>query len=169
MYIGGTIIELLGWIGTRYFFLKIPSYSEIEWKSGLIELHVIVLESGISIYYQYFEKQTIQCKDPAEFSDPYQRIDSHLIAGGLVGIKAMLDEIAQTRGSLETIQIGNKFLIFKQGKKIMTFLLADKNLGVYHSILLDLTKEIEAANPTLANFKGDIKNLSISPIIDRHF
>jgi hypothetical protein len=174
-YIGGTILEIIGWFGMRHFFLKIRSYSEIEWKSSLDELHIIIADSGLSIYYRSFKN--ISIKDvkgdmKVTINIPEQE-DSHpdtdLIAGGMIGIRSMLGEIAQTKGSLENIQIGNRNLIFKQGYTVMALLLADKDLGVYHSILMDLTREIEEANPNIANFTGNTQELTIAPIVDRYF
>ena len=81
----------------------------------------------------------------------------------------MLSEIAKTKGSLETIQVGNRDLIFKQGKYIFVLLLANKNLGVYHSILMDLARQIEESNPRIANFNGDLMSLNIPPIVDHYF
>ena len=175
LYIGGTIVEIFGWIGMRHFFLQIPDYNELEWRSGLDELHVVMAESGLSLYHRTFGnftlndlsgdlKVTMNVPEPAEH---YR--DSDLIAGGLVGIRTMLSEIAKTKGSLETIQVGNRDLIFKQGKYIFVLLLANKNLGVYHSILMDLARQIEESNPRIANFNGDLMSLNIAPIVDHYF
>ena len=59
LYIGGTIVEIFGWIGMRHFFLQIPDYNELEWRSGLDELHVVMAESGLSLYHRTFGNFTL--------------------------------------------------------------------------------------------------------------
>lgn len=164
IYVYGTFIELFGFLIMRYFFLSIPSYDEFAWKSGMKELHVIIAETGISLYYQSFAQYLASelkgdIKVTASIPEDEERPNTDLVAGGLVGIKGMLSEISGDRGKLENIQIGEKSLIFKQGKTILCLLLADENLGVYHSMLDELTRKIEESHPDLDNFNGDTRKL----------
>ncbi|MHA1647294.1 MAG: hypothetical protein ACTSVL_06955, partial [Promethearchaeota archaeon] len=97
------------------------------------------------------------------------RPNTDLVAGGLVGIKGMLSEISGDKGKLENIQIGEKSLVFKQGKTVLCLLLADENLGVYHSLLDDLVQRIEMSHPDLDNFNGDTRKIHIAPIVKEVF
>ena len=81
----------------------------------------------------------------------------------------MLAEISGDKGKLENIEIGEKSLVFKQGKTILCLLLAEENLGVYHSLLEELVRKIEDAHPFLEEFNGDTRQLKIEPIIDEVF
>jgi hypothetical protein len=81
----------------------------------------------------------------------------------------MLSEISGERGKLENIEIGEKSLVFKQGKVVLCLLLADENLGVYHSMLDELTRRIELEHPNLENFNGDTRKLHIQPIAEEVF
>jgi len=173
VFITGTVVEILGWVFLRYFFLSVPSYGELEWKSGIIEMHVIMAETGISLYNRTFRTinpaslkgdLNVQMTIPEE-----SRPNTDLIGGGMIGIRGMLSEIAGTKGKLEHIQIGEKNLIFSQGESALVLLLADKPLGVYHSILKTLVKEIESEHPGLATFNGDTRQLHIGPIVDKYF
>lgn len=173
-YVYGVLLELLGFIVMRYFFLSIPSYDEFAWKNGMIEMHVIIAETGISLHYQSFAD--LKAKDlkgdikvTATISESEARPNSDLVAGGLVGIKGMLAEISGDRGKLENIEIGEKSLVFKQGKTILCLLLADENLGVYHSLLDELVMRIEEEHPGLENFNGDTRKLHIAPILEDVF
>jgi len=171
----GVLIEILGWLIIRHYFLSIRSYGEFEWKTGMIEMHVIIAETGISLYYRRFNtlnKEDFQGDVQVKMKVPKEkapRPSTDLVAGGLVGIKGMLREISGDTGNLENIEIGEKSLIFKQGDVIMALLLTEKNLGVYHAILEDLVNEIEAKHPKLATFNGDKSKLEISPIVEEHF
>ncbi|MHA1519915.1 MAG: hypothetical protein ACTSRK_07000 [Promethearchaeota archaeon] len=173
-YVYGTIIELIGFITMRYFFLSIRSYDEFAWKSGMKEIHVIIAETGISLFYQSFADLKLadlhgDIKVTATIEDDASRPNSDLVAGGLVGIKGMLSEISGDRGKLENIEIGEKSLVFKQGKVVLCLLLADENLGVYHSMLQELTEKIELAHPDLENFNGDTRKIHIGPIVAEVF
>ena len=174
-FIIGTLVEIGGWIITRALLLQVRSYSELEWRSGLVELHVIMAETGISLYYRSFQNINpdelkgnwdVQLKiDEADIPRP----NTDLIGGGMIGIKGMLSEIAGTKGTLEKIEIGKKVLIFNQGTAALVLLLADKYLGVYHSILINLVRDIEESHPNLANFNGDTRQLHIAPVVDKYF
>ena len=172
-FIIGTIVEIFGWYLLRTSFLSIPSYSELEWRSGLAELHVILAEVGLSLYNRTFRKI-----NPADLKGEMKveltisesdRPNTDLIGGGMIGIKSMLGEIAGTKGKLQNIQIGDKYLLFNQGKDVLVLLLANKNLGVYHGILSNIVNEIEATHPNLGQFAGNVEKLKIAPIIDNYF
>ena len=174
LYPIGILIELIGFIVMRHFFLSIPSYDEFAWKSGMIELHVIIAETGISLYYKSFAELQEgalngDLKATVTIEQTESRPNSDLVAGGLVGIKAMLGEISGDKGKLENIEIGTKSLVFKQGQVALCLLLAEENLGVYHSLLEDLVIKIEEAHPDLDNFNGDTRKLRIAPIVDEVF
>ena len=173
-YVIGVLIELVGFIVMRYFFLSIPSYDEFAWKNGMIELHVIIAETGISLYYKSFAELKNgalkgDIKATVTIEQPESRPNSDLVAGGLVGIKAMLSEISGDRGKLENIEIGSKSLIFKQGNVALCLLLAEENLGVYHILLEDLVQQIEENHPNLENFTGNLKEIHIAPLVTEIF
>jgi hypothetical protein len=172
-YVIGTIIEIIGWLGLRHYILSIPSYSELEWRNGMIEMHVIMAETGISLYFRTFRRispHALKGDLKVEMTIPEEeRPNTDLIGGGMIGIKTMLGEIAGTKGKLESIQIGEKYLNFKTGDNIMVLLLTDMNLGVYQSLLLNTVQEIEAKHPGLADFNGDTRQLHIAEIVDRFF
>lgn len=101
-YVYGTLIELFGFLIMRYFFLSIPSYDEFSWKSGMKELHVIIAETGISLFYQSFAEIVASelhgdIKVTATIPEDENRPNTDLVAGGLVGIKGMLSEISGDR------------------------------------------------------------------------
>ncbi len=174
LFVIGVFIELIGFIVMRHFFLSIPSYDEFAWKSGMIELHVIIAETGISLYYKSFAELkngalSGDIKVTATIPESESRPNSDLVAGGLVGIKAMLSEISGERGKLENIEIGEKSLVFKQGQVALCLLLAEENLGVYHTLLEDLVQRIEENHPNLDNFNGDTRKIKIAPLVTEVF
>ncbi|MHA1821487.1 MAG: hypothetical protein ACTSU2_07050 [Promethearchaeota archaeon] len=173
LYLVARLVNLFSWLMFRHYMLSVPSYSEIEWRDGLIELHVIQAEMGLSLYYYKFNtykdlkgdlEVTMKIKE-----EDMPRPNSDLIGGGVVGIKGLLGEIAGEKGKLEHIKIGEKSLVFKSGKAIMCLLLCKKNLGVYHALLSDLVKEIEETYPDLINFNGNLENIKIEPIVKKIF
>lgn len=174
LYVFGVLIELIGFLVMRFFFLSIPSYDEFAWKSGMIELHIIIAETGISLHHRSFSEYT--SKDlkgditvTATIPESEIRPNSDLVAGGLVGIKGMLAEISGDKGKLEHISIGTKSLVFKQGRVALCLLLANENLGVYHSMLDDLVRLVEDHHPDLENFSGDTRTLHIEPLVNQVF
>jgi hypothetical protein len=173
VYVIGTMFEIAGWLGLRYYILSIRSYSEIEWRDGMIELHIIMAETGISLYFRSFRRissESLKGDLKVEMTIPEsERPNTDLIGGGMVGIKTMLGEIAGTKGTLENIKIGEKNLTFKHGKVVMALMLTDEQLGVYNALLFDMVEEIEAAHPNLANFNGDTRTLHMTEIVDRYF
>ena len=80
-------------------------------------------------------------------------------------------EIAGTKkGVLEVLSLKDKNLICKQGKYVLAVLKARANLGVYHTMLRQLIDEIEEKNEkALAGFRGDLRTLSIDPIVKAAF
>jgi hypothetical protein len=174
LFVWGILIEMLGILIIRYFFMGIPSYDEFEWKSGCIELHVIMAETGISLYYKKFAQINPaelkgDIKVTASLPEDEHRPNTDLVGGGMIGIKGMLSEISGDRGKLEHIQIGEKSLIFKQGEVLLLLLLTNKNLGVYYSILEECLQSIESAHPNLLNFNGDTRSLNIEPLVNNSF
>lgn len=173
-YVYGALIEILGFFIMREAFLSIPSYDEFEWRNGMIELHIIIADTGISLFYHKFsqilpEQLKGNLRVTASIPEDESRPNSDLVAGGLVGIKGMLGEISGEKGKLEQIEIGEKTLIFKQGHVAMALLLADENLGVYHSMLDDLIQKVEMEHPDLDSFSGDTRKLHIKPIVEEVF
>ncbi len=155
LFVIGTAVEIIGWILLRYVGKLFPAYNEFEWRSGLIECHVIML-SGISVYHGKFD---ISINTP----------NSELVGGGIIGVKTILGEITQESGQLKFIQIGEKYLVFQSGKYIIVSLLCKQNYGIYHSLVKELVEKIERENPALANFRGDIEHLSIEKNIKETF
>ncbi len=143
----GTAVEIIGWILLRYVGKLFPAYNEFEWRSGLIECHVILL-SGISIYHGKFD---VSINTP----------NSELVGGGIIGVKTILGEITQESGQLKFIQIGEKYLVFQSGSYIIVSLLCKQNYGIYHSLVKELVEKIEHENPSLADFRGNVDELSI--------
>ncbi len=177
IYAIGVLIELFGFMTMRHFFLSIPSYDEFAWKSGMIELHVIIAETGISLYFKSFAELKTGALDgdlkaTVTIPESERRPNSDLVAGGLVGIKGMLSEISGEhgdKGKLENIEIGSKSLVFKQGDVALCLLLAEENLGVYHTLLEELVQRIEENHPNLDNFTGNLKEISIAPLVTEIF
>jgi len=168
-------IEIIGWFIFRLQFLSIKDYTELEWKSGLEDMYIIMAETGIGLYACEFNKSSVAVGaveninlSGAEIS---KKINADLIAGGMIGIKSMLSEIAGTKkGVLEVLSLKDKNLICKQGKYVLAVLKARANLGVYHTMLRQLIDEIEEKNEkALAGFRGDLRTLSIDPIVKAAF
>jgi hypothetical protein len=170
-YVYGTIIEILGWLGLRYFMLSIPSYSEFEWRTGMNELYIIMYQSGITLYFHPFRPLPPAPPPPppkpvriGEGDDDNEdgdcggggRPDAELIGSGMIGISAMIAEIAKTDKNLESINMGDKYFNFKHGKVILALLLTDQKLGVYYSLLTRLVEDLEQAHPELEDFNGDV-------------
>ncbi len=185
LYLMGYVVRILAWLGSRHFLLKIGNYSELEWKSGIVILYIFT-KQGLGLYSRTFdemkqktieselqqtlEKMTDQNEAPALPETTKQPIDKDLVAGGMIGITTMLSEITQQRAELSSLKIGDRYLISGQGGNwINVILVAEKDLGVYYSLTRELTQKIEAANPNLEKFNGNLSTLTIEPFVDEIF
>lgn len=173
----GMCMEILGWLFIRWKFLSIPSYSELEWRSGIIEGHVIYAESGIMLYSQIIGTQK-PCNDQSQDKPPVVSVtlesnsirpETDLIGGGMIGIKSMLQEITGAKGKLQHIQIGERHLCFYQGQHVLVVILTENNLGVYYTLLQQAVDKIEKLNPQLKDFNGDLNSLQIAPVMKSIF
>ncbi len=157
-------MTLFFWILAGYILMSIPSYSEIEWQSGLLELHIIHTDTGISLFSYDFSRFRKDLTGKKE-----ERPSTDLITGGITGMKSLLGEIAGDKGKLKNIEIGTRKLLFNSGKHITCLLLCENNLGVYHSILLSLVEAVEKRNKRLENFTGILDDLVFEPIVQELF
>jgi hypothetical protein len=160
LYILNRFIYLFLWLVMRALLLSIPSYSEFDWKNGILELYVIHGNSGLLIYSYSFRKEQ-------QNNEKKEQVDSDLVGGGIIGIRSMLEEIARDKGKLKHIEIGKHHLIFSSAKAISCFLLCEHNHGVYYSILENLVAIIEQKYPRLIQFNGNLEDIDIRPLIEK--
>lgn len=160
LYIWNRFLYIFCWLIMRYFLLSIPSYSEFEWKNGVLELYVMHGSSGLLLYSQSYRKDF-------DLKELENQVESDLISGGIVGIRTMLEEIARDKGSLKHIEIGKRHLIFSSSKAITCFLLCNHNHGVYYSILQNLGELIEQSYPQLIQFNGNLDGINIKALVEK--
>jgi hypothetical protein len=171
IYLVGIIIEIAGWGFVRHFLLDTPNYSEFEWRSSLISLYVVT-PTGLTLYHHVFkevEPEVVE-KKPGEEDDFPGPPNSDLIACGIVGIKSLLEEITHQTGSLlKSLQIGTRNIIGGQAPGVITFIISEMDLGVFHTLMRELAQKISEKNPQIADFNGDVNSIKIKPFVEQMF
>ncbi len=152
-----SIVTVVCVILVHRYLCDIPSYSELDWKKGIIAIYVFDA-SGMPIYSHDFrqaESELVRESIKQAYNIPKDKPAAQLVTGGMIGIQSLLSEITQDSGPLGVVNIGGKSLILGQGKMIFTMVIVDQNLLVYHSIMRDIARDIEEAYPNIVNRKLD--------------
>lgn len=99
----GSVLQLISSIGISYFFLKIPYFSELDWKERLEHLF-IMSKGGVCQLEEHFFHEKEETESMSE----------HLISSALASVNIMLKEL--TDSELEGLSV-----IKKRGKIVNIF------------------------------------------------
>ncbi len=124
-----TIIGGLGLIALGFWHL--PSFSEIEWHSKMLQLFVITNTHGICCFHFAFRQS-------AE-----EQQDSDLISSGVTGIIAFIKEITSSKKNLKEVDHEDVQMLFEYGEHTVTALLTEELLEVYHHKLKKFVERFE--------------------------
>ncbi len=128
----GSICQFCAIGGLAYFFIKLPPFSEFEWKDTVEEL-LIMTKGGVCIYHRYF-------------IDKINHLSDVMISGALIGVNIMLDELTSTK------QRG--ISIIRKKDKTVNIFSANKLVGVLIS-----TEELNTVSYRLKEFIQKIENI----------
>ncbi len=147
-----TIVTVICVILVHRYLCDIPSYSELDWKKGIIAIYVFDA-AGMALFNHDFkqaESDLVREGIKKVYNVPKDKPVAQLVTGGMIGIQTLLSEITQDRGPLG-----------------ITMVIVDQDLIVYHSIMRDLAWDIEEEHPNIANRKLDEMPV-LGPIIKRY-
>ena len=123
-----TIIGGLGLIALGFW--RLPSFSELEWHSKMLQLFVITNTHGICCFH-------------FAFKESQEEMDSDLISSGVTGIISFIKEITSSKMHLKEVDHEDIQILFEYGKYTITALLAEEPLEVYQDKLKEFVEKFE--------------------------
>ncbi|MHA1783559.1 MAG: hypothetical protein ACTSVE_00020 [Candidatus Helarchaeota archaeon] len=131
--------------GIGIYTLKIPPNAELEWHQKIITLFIIHLNKGLRLFDYSFRA--------AELDE-----QSDLIAGGIVGISSIIQEITESETNLKIIKQEKANIILESGKFATVALIANEDLQILRKKLKTLIKRFEKMfSIQLAKWTGNIE------------
>ena len=91
----GSLLQLISSVGISYFFLKIPAFSELDWKEKLEHLFIMSKGGVCQLETHFFHEK-----------DSEEEMSEHLISSALASVNMMLQEL--TDSELEGLSVINK-------------------------------------------------------------
>ncbi|TFF90632.1 MAG: hypothetical protein EU548_02040 [Promethearchaeota archaeon] len=136
------ISSILIIFGIGLYTIKIPPNAELEWHESIIALLIIHSVKGMTLYeYDFKEKMG----------------DGDLIAGGLVGISSIIQEMTKSNTDVKIIQQENRNILLEHGEYVTTSLISNEDLQILRKKLSNLTDEFERLfKEQLKDWKGNL-------------
>jgi hypothetical protein len=126
----GSICEFCAIGGLAYFFIKLPPFSEFEWKDTVEEL-LIMTKGGVCIYHQYFV-------------DKVSHLSDVMISGALIGVNIMLDELTSTKQrGISVIKKRDKTVNIFSANSLVGVLITSEELNTVIYRLKEFIQKIE--------------------------
>ncbi len=154
------IIGGLGLIALAFW--RLPSFSEIEWHSKMLNLFVITAEHGICCLFHSFQKPIESKPAEAEPTEPpivpeKAPLAPQLISGGVAGIIALVKEMTSSKMHLKSVDHEDVKILFEYGLYSTAVLLAEEDLQIYHDKLKRFMEAFELKfKQNLVDWTGDI-------------
>jgi hypothetical protein len=141
--IGLTLIIIgLGLIAIAFW--RLPSFSEIEWHSKMVNLYVITNEHGICCVHFPFRKYS-------------GKMSPQLISSGVSGVSALVKEMTSSKKHLKSVDQEDVKFIFEYGLYTTAALLVEEDLQIYHEKLKTFLEDFERKfKQFLINWTGSI-------------
>ncbi|NVM55995.1 MAG: hypothetical protein HWN66_20020 [Candidatus Helarchaeota archaeon] len=113
-----------------FAFWRLPSFTEIEWHSKMLNLYVITKDHGICCLYYPFQEQK-------------GGLGPQLISGGVTGIIGLIKEMTSSKKHLKAMDHEDIEIIFEYGLYTTTALIVEEDLQIYHDKLKKFVEEFE--------------------------
>jgi len=127
-YTLGALLLFLGLLILGIAVFGSPALDELDWTEQMLELYVIH-DSGMLMFHHKFV--------------PTVNMDEHLTAAGISGIQSLLEEITQTTTGLNNLSIGELNILFAQGEKFTTVLIARRAYRVLLAKVQDFSSKFQ--------------------------
>ncbi|MHA1847385.1 MAG: hypothetical protein ACTSXU_07050 [Promethearchaeota archaeon] len=148
-YLIGSVIQISGVVFISYFFIKIPSWQDIEWKNAL-NLLLVTYKGGSLLYSHSF-------KNGKEKSKEKDDLEPMMLASVLEVIKNLLNAMVDTE-LLKVLDLQDKKIIVRQGKHVLVAVIVDEELHAINILLDSFIKEFETFYAdVLGEWKGDVE------------
>ncbi len=132
------------------------SHNEYDWRKKIYNIYFF-LPSGTCIYNQSFGQDL--------------DVSPNLVAGGLTGVAAMMQEVTQKETNVKIIEQEDAVVLLEYGKYVNAALVAKENLITIRNKLKELIQQVEEFfEEELTNFKGNLAPFTkISKFITKIF
>ncbi|MBD3230233.1 MAG: hypothetical protein GF329_18790 [Candidatus Lokiarchaeota archaeon] len=136
------ISSILIIFGIGLYTIKIPPNAELEWHESIIALLIIHSVKGMTLYeYNFREKMG----------------DGDLIAGGLVGISTLIQEITNSDTDVKIIKQEKRNILLEHGEFVTVSLISNEDLQILRKKLNNITTEFERLfKEQLKDWKGNL-------------
>ncbi|MFX0137454.1 MAG: hypothetical protein ACFFDN_27690 [Candidatus Hodarchaeota archaeon] len=129
-------------IGIGIYTLKIPPNAELEWHQKIIALLVIHAEKGLNLF---------------DYSFGPAMEESELIAGGLIGISTIIQEMTKSATKLKIIKQEKANIILEHGKYVVIALISKEDLQILRKKLNSLISKFELLfSEQFQDWTGDV-------------
>ncbi|MHA1651420.1 MAG: hypothetical protein ACTSYB_14605 [Candidatus Helarchaeota archaeon] len=129
--------------GIGIYTLKIPPNAELEWHQKIIALLIINSQNGITLY---------------DYSFGPALEESDLIAGGLIGISSIIQEMTKSETKLKIIQQEQAIILLEHGVFVTIALISREDLQILRKKLNELIVKFELLfKAQLVNWTGNIE------------
>ncbi|MFX0100984.1 MAG: hypothetical protein ACFFCS_15520 [Candidatus Hodarchaeota archaeon] len=137
----GICLQIFGVLIIAFFFLRLPTWNELEWKDTLHSI-IVFYTGGISMYQHDFKQKG-------------KEINPILISGALEMVTSLLNEVLP-QGELKVLDIQEKKILVKQGVYISVAMIADAKLESLELLLAAFLTEFEQYfGQYLPDWEGD--------------
>jgi hypothetical protein len=141
MRVIGICLQIIGVLIIASFFLRLPTWNELEWRDKLHSL-IIVYAGGISMYQHDFKQKG---KD----------VNPILLSGALEMISSLLKEVLP-RSQLKVLDIQEKKILVQKGIYVTVAMIADEKLDSLELLLKTFLHEFEQFfGQYLPDWEGD--------------
>ncbi len=132
----GRLIKLVCYFAIYLVLQKLPIFMEVNWRENLNEIYIIHRGAGIPIFHTKFGE-----KEPAPNAP--KEIGEELVAGGMIGITAMLKEISQSTETMKLFDHGDVKILCEYGADVLIVLYAKVEFHIYWDKLARLRVTVE--------------------------
>ncbi|MHA1379430.1 MAG: tetratricopeptide repeat protein [Candidatus Helarchaeota archaeon] len=100
-----------------------------------------------------------------------KKVSPILVAGGLTGLEALIQEMTQTQTQIKVIEQENMSILLEHGKYVSVALISEENLLTLRKKLISTVRDVEKMyGEELASYKGKISGFSkIDDIVKENF
>ncbi|MFX0138502.1 MAG: tetratricopeptide repeat protein, partial [Candidatus Hodarchaeota archaeon] len=121
--------------------------SEVNWYKRIHHLYLF-MPSGICLY-QY------------SFKSKEEEVEAHLVAGGLTGISALIQEVTKSETKIKKVEQEEMTILLEHGKFLTAALITEENLVTLQNKLVKLIQDVEDFfQEELESFSGNLSLFS---------
>lgn len=148
----GDLMQVVGEVSLSIYFLKIPTYRELEWKRNLNSI-IVIAKGGINVFKHDFKKDRAR-----------EELHPALVSSAIDVIRSLLSELIT--GELKVLDNEDTKILIERGELVTVAMIADDNLESLNFLLHQFRVEFEAFFwKTLQDWDGDSDSFKSAEIV----